>query len=231
MSLYSRLRTNTVRRNGAIALGLLLFAGSALAAWRAADRRWANLWETPAQQGDRLMARREYAAAAKAYPDPLHRGVALYRAGEFAAAAAEFGRLKTPEAAFNRGNALVMTGKYADAIASYERALKDRPDWSEARQNRDLAQVRLARMSPPNDGSEGTEGQIKPDEIVFDNKPRQAGAKQTETVTGGTLSDSDVQALWLRRVQTRPADFLRAKFAYQESRQSATKDQTGEAKP
>ena len=231
MSLLSRLRTNTVRRNGVIALGVLVFATSALAAWRAADRRWANLWQTPAQQADRLMARGDFAAAAKTYPDPLHRGIALYRAGEFPAAAAEFGRLKTPEAAFNRGNALVMAGKYADAIASYERALKDRPDWNEARQNRDLALVRLARMSPPNDGSEGTDGQMKPDEIVFDNKPQQAGAKQTETVTGGTLSDSDVQALWLRRVQTKPADFLRAKFAYQESRRTAAQDQTSEAKP
>jgi Ca-activated chloride channel family protein len=29
-----------------------------------------------------------------------------------------------------------------------------------------------------------------------------------------------MQALWLRRVQTRPADFLRAKFAYQQAAQA-----------
>lgn len=29
------------------------------------------------------------------------------------------------------------------------------------------------------------------------------------------MSDEAVRALWLKRVQTRPADFLRAKFAYQ----------------
>ena len=29
------------------------------------------------------------------------------------------------------------------------------------------------------------------------------------------LSDEELRALWLRRVQTKPADFLRAKFAFQ----------------
>jgi Ca-activated chloride channel family protein len=29
------------------------------------------------------------------------------------------------------------------------------------------------------------------------------------------MSDAAVRALWLKRVQTRPADFLRMKFAYQ----------------
>jgi Ca-activated chloride channel family protein len=36
---------------------------------------------------------------------------------------------------------------------------------------------------------------------------------------GEHLSNEQVQALWLRRVQTKPADFLRAKFAYQYGRQ------------
>jgi len=29
------------------------------------------------------------------------------------------------------------------------------------------------------------------------------------------MSDASIRALWLRRVQTKPADFLRARFAYQ----------------
>lgn len=215
----------------AIAAGGLVFLIASAAAWNGAGRKWPNLWRTPDQQGDRLMARRDYTEAAKRYADPFHRGVALYRAKDFKSAAAEFGRVRTPEGAFNRGNALVMTGKYADAIASYESALKARPEWEEAKRNRDLARVRLTRMSPPNDGSEGTEGQMKPDEIVFDNKPKEAGAKETETVTGGAMSDDDVQALWLRRVQTRPADFLRAKFAYQESHRTAPAEEAKGAKP
>jgi len=36
---------------------------------------------------------------------------------------------------------------------------------------------------------------------------------------GNQLSDRALQAMWLRRIQTKPADFLRAKFAYQLSRE------------
>jgi Ca-activated chloride channel family protein len=32
------------------------------------------------------------------------------------------------------------------------------------------------------------------------------------------MSDEEMRATWLRRVQTTPGDFLRAKFAYQTAR-------------
>jgi Ca-activated chloride channel family protein len=67
---------------------------------------------------------------------------------------------------------------------------------------------------------------VRPDEIVFDDRPKQSGdSKEVEVVTGGQMSDEELQALWLRRVQTKPADFLRAKFAYQLSRRQQGKPQ------
>ena len=57
------------------------------------------------------MRRNAYAEAAERYRDPLRIGTALYRAGEFKEAAQVFGRLKSPEGQFNRGNALVMQGE------------------------------------------------------------------------------------------------------------------------
>ena len=71
-----------------------------------------------------------------------------------------------------------------------------------------------------------TGGQLEADEIVSDDRPQQSGdSKQVEVVSGGKLSDEQLQALWLRRVQTNPADFLRAKFAYQLSRRQQEKPQ------
>ena len=119
-----------------------------------------------------------------------------------------------------------MHGKYGDAIASYDRALQRRPEWHEAKANRDLAEARRQMLEPPKDDAGGTGGQLKPDEIVFDDRPQQSGdSKEVEVVTGGQMSDEQLQALWLRRVQTKPADFLRAKFAYQFSRQQQEKPQ------
>jgi Ca-activated chloride channel family protein len=120
-----------------------------------------------------------------------------------------------------------MHGKYDEAIASYDRALQHRPGRREAEANRDLAEARRKLLEPPKDDAGGTDGQLKADEIVFDDHPQQSGdSKGVEVVTGGQMSDEQLQALWLRRVQTKPADFLRAKFAYQLSRR-----QLGKPKP
>lgn len=196
------------------------FIAACVWAWNSADRTFANLWLTPDQQGRQAFVRQDYEAAAKSFHDPFRRGEALYRAGKFKEAAAQFARVDSPEAKYNRGNSLLMQGKYTDAIESYDAALKVRTDWREARANRDLAEARRKRMEPPKDDSEGTGGQEKPDELVFDNRPKQSpGEHETQVVSGGDLSEDQVQALWLRRVQTKPADFLRAKFAYQLSRE------------
>jgi Ca-activated chloride channel family protein len=205
---------------------LLALVGASAWAWRSAGGSFANLWLTPDQQGAWLMARQRYAEAAKRFRDPLWQGVAEYRDGQFKEAAAAFARVDSPEAAFDRGNALLMHGKYGDAIASYDSALQRRPDWREARANRGLAEARRKMMEPPHDDEGGTGGQLKPDEIVFDDRPEQSGgSKEEEVVTGGKLTDEQLQGLWLRRVQTKPADFLRAKFAYQLSRRQQEKPQ------
>jgi Ca-activated chloride channel family protein len=203
-----------------LALLLLALGGALFWAWWSAGRSFANLWLTPDQQGRYFMAQGRYAEAARCFRAPLWQGVALYRAGQFKEAAAAFARLDAPEAIFDRGNALVMLGKYTEAIASYDHALQLRPDWPAATANRALAEARRQQLAPPEDDAGGTGGQVTADEYVFDDRPQQSGdTKAVEVVTGENLSNDQVQALWLRRVQTRPADFLRAKFAYQYSRQ------------
>lgn len=64
---------------------------------------------------------------------------------------------------------------------------------------------------------------IGADEITFD-KRQNSGGQQTETKSEKPLSDAEMQALWLRRVQTKPAEFLKNKFAYQIARGETTGD-------
>ena len=175
---------------------------------------WAGLWFTPDQQGQRLFLKGEYAAAAEAFEDPLWKGMAFYRAGEFEKSAAQFAKRDTPEAHFNRGNALVMRGEYESAVAAYERALELRPEWTEAEGNRDLAKARGEAIK--REGGNMGDQTLGADKIQFDNQKRDTG-QDTEVNTEQAASSKDVQALWLRRVQTNPADFLKAKFSYQEA--------------
>jgi Ca-activated chloride channel family protein len=175
---------------------------------------WAGLWFTPDQQGRRHFERGEFIAAAEVFQDPLWQGAAFYRAGEFEKAARAFARRDTAEAHYNQGNAWLMNGKYEDAIASYDRALTRRPAWQEAADNRELAAARL-KMTTVTGGDMGDQ-KIGADKIVFDKNAKSEG-QDTEVAGGKALSDQEMQSLWLRRVQTRPADFLKAKFEYQQA--------------
>jgi len=177
---------------------------------------WADWWMTPDQQGGRLFEQERYLEAAEVFESPQRRAVAFFRGGDFESAAAVFGRMRSPQAAYNRANALVMLGRYEEAIQSYEDALNARPGWVEAEQNLAIASVRLERLAPPESDEGGTGGQLEADEIVFDDTGR-VNKSGSEVVTEGgeQLSDDEMRAVWLRRVQNDPADFLRTRFAYQ----------------
>ena len=95
-----------------------------------------DLWLTHDQQAARLFERGQYAQAARRFASPTWRATALYRAGQFEQAAAALARVDSAECAFNRGNALVMMGKYEEAMTAYDRAIQLRPNWSAAKSNR-----------------------------------------------------------------------------------------------
>jgi Ca-activated chloride channel family protein len=188
----------------------MMKSGSLLAA--IAGITWWSLWFTPDQQGQRLMNRGELRAAAETFHDPIRQGVAWFRAGEFEKAEQAFARSGTEEAEFNRGNCLVMLGKYEPAIERYDRALELDPEFEDARINRDVAIARAKLVERK--GGEMGDQKVGADEITFD-KSKNTGGQDTETEASRALSDAELQALWLRRIHTRPADFLKSKFAYQ----------------
>ena len=177
---------------------------------------WVSIWLTPNQQGQRLADQGHYLEAAHAFQDPAQKGAAFFRGGDFASAAAVFGRIRSAEAAYNRGNALIMLGRYDEAISSYEDALAMKPGWVEADENLTIAKARKEKLAPPEDDAGGTGGQLEADEIVFDDSGRVKNSGSEEVTEGGeSLSEDEMRAVWLRRVQNDPADFLRTRFAYQ----------------
>lgn len=197
---------------------VLIFYALMMAAWPGAafGGGWGDLWLTPDQRGQQLFEQERYLEAAEVFESPEHKGTAYFRGGDFERAASVFGRLQSPEAVYNRGNALLFLGRYDEAIKSYEKALKAKPGWREAEENRAIAVARQAMLAPPEDDAGGTGGQLKADEIVFDESGRvnKAGT-ETETEGGQSMSDDEMRAVWLRRVDNDPAQFLRTRFSYQ----------------
>jgi len=196
--------------------GCLLLAASGAAHADGLPRDFKGWWMTPDQQGRRLFEQERYLEAAAVFTDAGQKGVAFYRGGDFESAAAVFGRIPTPQAAYNRGNALLMLGRYDEAIESYESALEQETGWKQAEENLAIARARKALLAPPDTDSGGTGGQLGADEIVFDDTGRvNEGGTEIQEQGGEGLSEEEMRAAWLRRVQNDPSDFLASRFAYQ----------------
>ncbi len=189
-----------------------------------ASASWAGLWFTPDQQGQRLMNRDRPGEAAEAFRDPMQQGTAWYRAGEFKKAEQSFARVGSADAEFNRGNCLIFLGQYEAAVERFDRALELRPEWDDATNNRAIAIARAEATK--REGGDMGDQKIGADEIRFDNE-KKPGGQDTEINQEQAASDQNVQDLWLRRMQSNPADFLRAKFSYQ----LATGDEPTEEAP
>jgi Ca-activated chloride channel family protein len=190
----------------------------AIAMWRP----WRmDQWLTADQQAERAFRTGRFDEAARLWSEPLRQGTAFYRDRDFKSAERAFARDRSADGAYDHGTALVMLGKYDEAIRSYDRALQLRPGWKEAQDNRAIAQARKDRLAASGGVDEGTEGELKADSIEFDGKTKHDQGETVEVAGGTPLNDEELRSLWLRRVQTKPADFLRARFAYQLQEQEA----------
>ncbi|GGY63928.1 VWA domain-containing protein [Marinobacter zhanjiangensis] len=106
---------------------------------------WNDFWQTPEQRAPQLIEENPDSAASK-LTDPLWRGTALYRDGQYESAADAFANSDSPDAHYNRGNALARAGKAEAALAAWQKALEKNPDHTAARQNHELVQDFLERQ-------------------------------------------------------------------------------------
>jgi len=188
----------------------------------AQEFRFINLWMTADQQGRQLFEKENYAEAALRFEDPLWKGIAYYFNKDYESAIQQFSRLETAESYFNLGNAYVHIEDYEQAKESYEQALKQKPDYVEAKHNQKIVQEildRIAHEEEEKDQRTQPGSQIGADEIKIADPEDQKKREETEgepiELQQEMYSDEQLNEMWMRRVQTSPADFLRNKFSYQ----------------
>ncbi|CAD1788326.1 membrane protein [Xanthomonas arboricola] len=94
----------------------------------------------------------------------LDAGVQAYRKGDFAAAQKAFENVPTDEGLYNLGNALARQGQYDEAIAAYDRALKQHPDQPDAIANRAAVEAARKRQQQNNKDGKGKDGKGQSDD-------------------------------------------------------------------
>jgi Ca-activated chloride channel family protein len=171
-------------------------------------QRFIDYWLTPDQQGRWWLERNAPERAAAHFDDALWRGAAHARAQQWQAAADAFAQLDSAAGWFNQAQMLARLGRYADAVAAYEEALTRAPGWPAALAD----QARVRSLIPAE--LEPTPGEVSatPGERAGKPAPRQPRS----------LSEHEVAELWLQRLDTSPAAFLRRKFALEAQALSAS---------
>jgi Ca-activated chloride channel family protein len=205
---------DTPRRRGpGLAVQLLAVTAIALTAlaWQARERgNFVSLWLTPDQQARRMYEALDFPGAYERFDDPAWKGVSAYDAGLYKDAAAAFGRVPTAVGFYNRGNALMKGREYRNAIAAYEQAVAEAPDWTEAQDNLALAKFTLDYIEESREQSDtGDESEYGADDYVFDNT--QDRGVEIEITDASTIEQASAEK-WMRSVNTETRDFLRSRF-------------------
>ena len=113
-----------------------------------------NFWSTADQKGAKALAEGDAARAAKLFEAPDWRGTAHYEAGDFRSSSAEFSKLDSADALYNRGNALALSGDFQGAIDSYDKSLEAEPDRQDAIDNRELVKSLLEQQQQDQQGND-----------------------------------------------------------------------------
>jgi Ca-activated chloride channel family protein len=203
-----------------LAVQLLLISVIAVAImfWiKGAEGAALDLFLTKDQQGRLLYEDLKFQDAAEAFEDPAWKGTAQFRSGQYPESADSFGRMASAEGFYNRGNAFMRAREYRKAIASYEQAVADRPDWIEAQENLELARYTVDYVERSREqGDTGEQSGIGADDVVYDNE----GERGTDTeVTRESAVEAQSAEKWMRSVDTETADFLRSRFLLEASRE------------
>ncbi len=113
---------------------------------RALAVSWADLWQTPDQQGMDALQSGDAERAAELFEDSAWKATASYRSNNFEDAANQFGQVNSSDGKYNLGNALARQGLLNEALEAYEQALAMNPDNEDARFNKQLIEDLLEQQ-------------------------------------------------------------------------------------
>ena len=211
-----------------------VFALSLNELWLRSDQQAAKLLEhTPKQ-------------AAEYFNDLQWRATALYLAEDYIAAANLYEQINTPQAHYNRGNALALAGLLQEAAIAYEQALRQNPELLAAQYNLNLVDKHLKAQKRQTKNEKTATNPSLPTENAAGSitapTTSQAMDHKNSTPTQNSVTDSlgsptpvphiknspnESESApsqlhlerWLEQIPDNPSELLKRKFWYEQSLQ------------
>ena len=159
---------------------------------------WSSLWQNSDQRAMQLYQQGDHQQAAELFNDPSWQSAAKYRAGDFSAAAEGWQQQGGETATYNHATALARQGQYDEALAAYDRLLKQSPDHQDARFNRQAIEDWLKQQeqqqqdSQQEQADESDEGEQQEQQSTNDSDGESSAGEQNSGEQGAAKSQSDV---------------------------------------
>jgi len=138
------------------------------------------LWLNPNQQGQQAFKQQQHQQAANLFEDQAWRNAALYRAGEYEAAAQSEYEQESATTHYNRGNALAKAGALEQAIQSYDEALALEPEMEDAVFNKQLVEDLLKQQQEQQQQNQDQQDQDNQDQQDQQNQDQQEQQDQQD---------------------------------------------------
>ncbi len=213
-----------------------------------------DLWYTQEYQAQQAYNEENYLNAAQGFSNPLRKGVAYYKSGDYLSAQVAFENDTSTTGLYNLGLTYAKLGKLEEAKAVFEKVLEQDPSNTGASNNinhltgaiAELEQMDIETVSPNEDGKKAKNTQNDSPEDLSGGgqeatkkdmeKERQEETQETDMRKGKELDElpDDFKAgkgelpknILLRKVDDDPALFLTKKFRYQVRRKLVTVEKT-----
>ena len=98
--------------------------------------QWKSFFQNREQKAAKAFNNKQYDEAINLSKNPLRKGSAEYKKGNYQDALETFKDSKGADARYNEGNTLAKLKKYEEAIKAYEEALKEQPSMADAKANK-----------------------------------------------------------------------------------------------
>ena len=122
------------------------------------------LWLNQDQQGQKAFKQQQHQQAANLFEDQAWRNAALYRSGQYEAAAQTQFQQESSTSHYNRGNALAKAGALEEAIKSYDEALNIEPEMADALFNKQLVEDLLKQQQEQQQQNQDQQNQENQDQ-------------------------------------------------------------------
>lgn len=187
---------------------------------------WNQLWLNKDQQGEQLLKQNKPEDAAKRFQNKQWQAYSAYQAKDYKQAEQQFADEITPEGIYNYGNALARQGKYQEAIAEWDKAIKAKPNFEQAIVNKKIVEELLQKQQQQQQAGDNQQ-QDQQDQQQGDQQ--QSGDSQQQNQQQNSQQQNNEQAKNSSNSQNQPqADDEQAQQdnqLQQESEQAADEQQ------